>query len=139
MFIKDLPFQVEFSWYAETHFCKDFLRKYKPRQWIETKKTISDTLKRAFMVQQTSLIDVLSYSQEDNLGIFKFDFKVAGTNFSPKSSGNRAIFSLSNDTGKIKVLLVYGKDHCDKKYSETQWILAHIKDNCPEYKKYSQR
>ena len=88
------------------------------------------------MMQQTTLIDVLKYSQEDSIGIFKFDFKVAGTPFSPKASGNRAIFSLCNNTGKIKILLLYGKDHCDKKHSETQWIFEHIKTNFPEYRKY---
>ncbi|MBI5152810.1 hypothetical protein HZA39_04710 [Candidatus Peregrinibacteria bacterium] len=136
MFIKDLFFQVDFSSYAETHFCKDFYKKYKGKQWVETKRTITDTLQRAFLVQQTSLIDALSYSQEDNIGIFKFDFKIAGTNFSPKTSGNRVIFSLCNNTGKINILLVYGKTHCDKKHSETQWIFEHVKGNFPEYRKY---
>ncbi|MFA4814836.1 MAG: hypothetical protein WC924_02280 [Candidatus Gracilibacteria bacterium] len=136
MFIKDLFFQVIFSQYAETHFCKDFCKKYKEKKWIATKNTITETLQRAFMVQQTNLIDVLKYSQEDNTGIFKFDFKVAGTNFSPKTSGNRAIFSLCNNTGTINILLVYGKDHCTKKHSETQWIFGHIKTNFPEYRKY---
>ena len=136
MFIKDLFFEVTFSQYAETHFCKDFCKKYKERKWIETRHTIIETLQRSFMVQQTALIDVLKYSQEDNIGIFKFDFKVAGTPFSPKTSGNRAIFSLCNNTGKISVLLVYGKDHCSKKQSETQWIFEHVKTNFTEYRKY---
>lgn len=142
MFIKDISFQVIFSSYAETHFCKDFYKKYKVKQWSETKKTIIYTLERAFMTQQTSLIDLLSYSQDDNIGIFKFDFKVAGTNVSPKSSGNRAIFSLCNNTGIIKILLVYSKIHCGKNITETKWIFEHIKGNFPvkgnfpEYKKY---
>lgn len=136
MFIKDLFFQVEFSSYAESHFCREFYRKYKGKQWLETQKTIIDTLQRAFLVQQTSLIDTLKYSQEDDIGIFKYDFKIAGTNESPKSSGNRVIFSLCNKTGNIKILLVYGKNHCSKKCSETQWIFEHIKNNFPEYKKY---
>lgn len=135
MFIKDRIFQVEFSTYCERYFCKDFLKKYKAKQWIETKKTIISTLERAAAFQQTTLIDNLKFSQEENIGIFKLDFRVAGTNFSPKTSGNRAIFSLCNKTGNIKILLVYGKDHCDKKHSETQWIFEHIKTNFPELKK----
>jgi len=137
MFIKEMIFQVEFSSYAETHFCKSFYKKYKPKQWIETKRTIQDTLSRAFMVQKTSLIDVLNYSAEDDCGLFKFDFKVAGTEVSPKSSGNRVVFGLNNKTAKIEILLVYGKDHIDKKRSETQWIYEQIKDNFPEWKRYS--
>jgi len=54
---------------------------------------------------------------------------------SPKTSGNRAIFYLSNNAATIKVLLVYCKDHCGKNQSETQWIKEQIKTNFPEYKK----
>ncbi|MDP2642688.1 MAG: hypothetical protein Q8P62_02500 [Candidatus Peregrinibacteria bacterium] len=136
MFIKDLSYQVEFSVYCEKHFCKDFLRKYKPRQWIETKKTIVSVLERAYAFQNTNLIDTLKFSQEDGVGIFKLDFRVAGTNFSPKSSGNRVVFSLCNETGRINVLLVYGKDHCDKKCSETQWIFGCVKVGFPEWRKW---
>jgi len=127
MFIKDLFFKVEFSSYSESHFCREFYKKYKGKRWLETQKTIIDTLQRAFLVQQTSLIDTLKYSQDDGIGIFKYDFKIAGTN---------VIFSLCNKTGNIKILLVYGKNHCGKKCSETQWILEQIKSNFPEYKKY---
>ncbi len=136
MFIKDLSFEVEFSSYAEKHYCKDFLKKYKAKPWLETKKTIISTLKRCYKFQSTSLIDNLKFSQEERLGIFKLDFRVAGTNVSPKGSGNRVVFFLSNNLGNIKILLVYGKNHCDKKRTETQWILEHIKGNFPEYKKY---
>jgi hypothetical protein len=133
MFIEDRIFRVDFSLFAERHFCKDFLRKYK-NQWDHTKRTIRFTLERAYEIQKKSLIDVLRYSQEDQKGIFKFDFKVAGTNQSPKSSGNRAIFSLCNKTGKIEILLVYAKTHCDKRGAETQWIMGLIKENFPEYR-----
>lgn len=138
MFIKDLSFNIEFTSHAEKHYCKDFLKKNKAKPWIETKKTIISTLERCHKFQNTNLIDNLRFSQEDEIGIFKLDFRVAGTNFSPKTSGNRAIFSLCNNSGVIKILLVYGKNHCDKKGTETQWILGHIKDNFPEYKKYCQ-
>ncbi len=134
MYINDLNFRVEFSSYAERHFCKDFLEKYKTKKWLSTKQTINDILEKAFGFQQTKLIDIIKYSSEKNVGIFKLDFRVAGTNESPKSSGNRAIFALCNNTEKIEVLLVYGKDHCSKKQSETQWILENIKNNFPVYK-----
>ncbi|MDD3066431.1 MAG: hypothetical protein PHO48_01200 [Candidatus Gracilibacteria bacterium] len=136
MFIKDIKFLVEFSSYAERHFCKDFLKHHKARKWLETKKAIVATLERSFAFQQTKLIDNIKFSQEENMGIFKLDFRIAGTNSSPKTSGNRLIFSLCNDTGKIEVLLVYGKGHCCKKQSETQWFLEHIKNNFPQYKKH---
>ncbi|MBI4235579.1 hypothetical protein HY604_04750 [Candidatus Peregrinibacteria bacterium] len=110
------------------------MKKYKTKKWLSTKQTINDILEKAFGFQQTQLIDIIKYSSEENVGIFKLDFRVAGTNDSPKTSGNRAVFSLCNNSGVIKILLVYGKNHCDKKGTETQWILEHIKNNFPEFK-----
>ncbi len=133
MFIKDLHFQVDFSAYAQTHFCKDFLKKYKAKPWIETRKTISSTLERAFAFQNTNLIDTLKFSQEKDRGLFKLDFRVAGTNSSPKGSGNRVIFGVNNGTSKIEILMVYGKNHCVKNKNETQWILGIVKSNFPTY------
>lgn len=136
MFIKeDINFRVEFSHFAEKHFCKSFFKKYK-HKWIVTKQTIELNLERAYQFEKTKLIDNIRFSKENNIGIFKLDFRVAGTNTSPKTSGNRVIFALCNNTGKIEILLVYGKDHCRKGQSETQWFLEHIKNNFPQYKKY---
>lgn len=134
MFIKDINFKVEFSNFAERHFCKDFLKKYKSKAWSITYQSIIDVLKKSFGFQQTKLIDNIKFSQEEDIGIFKLDFRVAGTNISPKASGNRVIFSLCNKSGYVKILLVYGKDYCAKKQSETRWILEHVKTNFPEYK-----
>ena len=136
MYIKDLDFRVEFSHFAEKHYCKVFFKKYK-HKWLATRQTIEFNLQRSCaLFKETNLIDMIKYSSEENIGIFKLDFRVAGTNDSPKSSGNRVIFSLCNNSGVIKILLVYGKNHCDKKGTETQWILEHIKNNFPELKKY---
>ena len=134
MFIKDTKFLVEFSKYAEKHFCKDFAKKYKTKKWSETKRTIQVTLERCFAFSKTSLVDNLKFSQEEKTGIFKLDFRVAGTNLSPKKAGNRAIFHLCNARNQITILLVYTKAHCRKGQSETQWILEHIKTNFPEYR-----
>ncbi len=135
MFIKNQLFRVDFSHYAENHFCKMFSKKYKWK-WIHTKRTIQFALERIYELQKKSSIDFLSYSQEDNVGIFKFDFRIAGTNVSPKAAGNRVIFILNNRESKIDILIVYGKNHCDKKHSETQWIYKQIKENFPDFKKY---
>ncbi len=135
MFIKNQSFQVSFAPYAERHFCKLFSKKYKEK-WIHTRRTIQFMLERIYELQKKSSVDLLSFSQEADIGIFKFDFRVAGTNFSPKAAGNRVVFALCNKTAKIDSLIVYSKDHCDKKHSETQWIYEQIKKNFPKYKKY---
>jgi hypothetical protein len=136
MYIKDGKFMVEFSAYAETHYCKSFYKKYKEKAWSETRKTILETLSRVARVQGTSLLDVLLYAQEEECGIFKYDFKIAGTPTSPKSSGNRVIFFLCHKKMEVTILLVYGKNHCDKAHSETQWIYAQIREYFPEYSRY---
>lgn len=134
MYIDDQNFQVAFSYFAEKHFCKVFFKKYK-HKWLVTRQTIEFDLQRAYaLFKETNLIDLIKYSSDEDKGIFKLDFRVAGTDDSPKSSGNRAVFALCNRTGKIEILLVYGKDHCKTKRSETQWFLEHIKTNFPEYK-----
>ncbi|MCF7897062.1 hypothetical protein K9L81_04450 [Candidatus Gracilibacteria bacterium] len=112
------------------------MKKYKTKAWFSTKQTINDILEKAFGFQQTKLIDLIKFSQDGDIGIFKLDFRVAGTNTSPKTSGNRVIFAVCNNTCRIEILLVYGKDHCAKNKSETQWVLEQIKQNFPEYKNY---
>lgn len=134
MFIKDKSFRVSFSAYAQRHYCKDFLKNYKPKKWAETHKTILESLERSYRLQGTNLVDNLRYSVEEDAGIFKLDFRVAGTNESSKSSGNRVIFYLSNRTDTIVILLVYSKGHCGKSMHETAWVYAQIKGNFPEYK-----
>ena len=67
MFIKDNKFYIEFSSHSEKYFCKDFLKKYKEKMWIETRKTIVATLERSFAFQQTSLMDNIKFSQKNKL------------------------------------------------------------------------
>lgn len=133
MYIDDVNFEVSFSSYSESHFCKSFYKKYKSKAWIETRKTIIATLERSHSFYNTSHIDIIIFSQEDRIGIFKLDFRIAGSQTSPRSSGNRVIFALNNITKKIDILLVYHKNDCPKKQTETQWIRGQIKDNFPEH------
>ena len=126
MTILDIIFQVEFGTASFRYYEKVFVRKY-PKGWIETKKTIASTLKRAYAVQRTTLIDFLKPLGE-NVGLYKLYFAVAGTQMSPKASGNRVIFSLSNKDRIVTVLLIYGKDRLPKNMTETQWISQMVKD-----------
>lgn len=134
MSIKNCDFRVEVSEFAKRHFCKTFLKKYKKKHWDQTLFSISQTLQRSSAMQRTQLLDILRFDQEKNMGIGKLDFRVAGTQSSPKSSGNRVIFSFCNMTAKIEVLIVYAKGDIDKKYGETQWIYNIVKSEFPEYK-----
>ncbi len=75
MFIKDVDFKVKFSSFAERYFCKDFLKKYKSKIWSITYQSIIDVLNKSFGVQKTGLIDNIKFSQEEDLGIFRLDFR----------------------------------------------------------------
>jgi len=135
MFIKDIKFTIVRSPYAERHFVKNFKKKYGDRKWEKTELSFYRTLERIFNYQQTALIDTISFSSENNCGIFKLDFSIAGENKSAKTSGNFLIFAVSNEKALIEILLIYGKSDCSKS-SETQWIKEQIKENFTEYKKY---
>ena len=128
MYIKNQKYSVEFSLFCERHFCKDFAKKYPGKKWAETRKTIAIALERTAEMIHYRKIDLIKFDQELGRGILKFDFAVAGTGVSPKAAGNRVIFGLDNNTGRIEILLVYAKNNCPKG-NETQWFLGLIKEH----------
>ncbi|MDR0950673.1 MAG: hypothetical protein LBM13_03460, partial [Candidatus Ancillula sp.] len=90
LLLDDLIFTVSFTKFAETHFLKKFRKKHKGKRWEITEKSICDDLARiANNLQKTQQVDQLYHSE--NLWVFKYDFRVAQTNESPKSSGNRCV------------------------------------------------
>ena len=108
MFTHQLPksntlFSVRFTSFAEKHYLKDFKKKYKGKQWDFTKKSIIQDLRRLKMennlTQLTEQIDELKYN--DNEYLAKYDFKVAQTNESTKSSGNRCVLHIDNKRNTI--------------------------------------
>ena len=135
MFIKDCHFLVILSSYAKSHFCKYFSKKYSQEQWNITWENIKNSLERSYLYQNKTSFSVINFSQEKSGGIFKLEFRVAGTKFSTKTSGNRVVFFLDNEKELIEILLVYGKTHAAKQ-NETQWIKEQIKANFLKYKKY---
>ncbi len=134
MFIKDSQFIVKLNSYAKSHFCKNFAKKYSKKQWNITLENIMDLLERSYALQEKSIFSVINFSQKDSCGIFKLEFRVAGTNMSAMSSGNRVVFFVDNTNSLIEILIVYEKTHCSG--NETQWIKKQIKENMPQHKKY---
>ena len=82
------------------------------------------------VTQKTTQIDQLYYFDEHWL--FKYDFRVAGTNQSTKSSGNRIVGFIDNKANKIEILLIYNKTDLPKNKGETAYIIDTIKENYPE-------
>ena len=129
MFIKDIDFQVSFSKFSEKHYKKKFQKKYK-NEWEITERAIIESLKRVFRLKDTNLLDCIKFCEP--YGLFKFDFAVAGTQKSPKKSGNRIILFLDNEEEKINILLIYHKDDLEKRRSETEAWKSLIKNNFPD-------
>ncbi|MEN8219844.1 MAG: hypothetical protein ABFS56_26545 [Pseudomonadota bacterium] len=128
MFIKDIDFHVSFSDFSEKHYKKRFKKKY-TKEWEITEKAIIESLKRVFRLKDTDRLDCIKFC--DPYGLFKFSFAVAGTQKSPKKSGNRIILFLDNEKENINILLIYHKDDLEKRRSETEAWKYLIKNNFP--------
>ena len=120
-------YSVIFDEYAEKHYIKDFEKKYKTR-WEITRQSIIDTLERLANLVETNYLDVICNSNSSSC-LAKFDFKIAKTNVSPKTSGNRCILEICNQKPEVRVLLVYCKDHIDRPTGqETVWWKEIVKN-----------
>ena len=116
--------------YAERHFIKNFRKKYK-NAWEITWKAICEELQRFDSLLETSIAETIT--DKVNIKIAKTEFRVAKTNESRKSSGNRCIVAIHKDTNTVNVLLVYHKNDLGNGNETAQWKQI-IKDNYPEYR-----
>jgi len=117
-------FGVTFSDYAKTHYLKRFEKDYKGKQWDITVESIFNDMARmktsASDIQKTQQVDELWH--KDNYWIFKYDFRVAQTKESTKSSGNRCVAFLDNANNKIEILIIFGKGDLPKNMGEQAFI-----------------
>ena len=124
-------FSVSYTDYSKRHYLKDFQKKYKGKQWDYTEKSIMLDLSRLRMenntTQSSSQIDELKYN--DHKLIAKYDFKIALTNESTKTSGNRCVLYIDEEKSLIKILLIYNKNHLPKNKDETKFIMDEITTN----------
>lgn len=119
-------FKVSILPYAERHFIKRFAKDYKGQQWELTRRSIIADLERIGIstnpLQRSNQIDELSWAEKKWL--FKYDFKIAGSHTSTKTSGNRVIGVLNSKTYSIDLFLVYGKTDLPKNINETDYIFT---------------
>ena len=64
--------------------------------------------------------------------LYKTEFKIAGTQESRHSSGNRCIIAAHKDAAQIRVLLVYSKTDLSGHNETAEWKKL-VKENYPEY------
>ena len=116
--------RVAFSEFAKRHFLKNFEKKYRGRQWEVTVESILEDIGRIKMqgnkLEMTQQVDELWY--KDGRWIFKYDFAVAQTRKSAKSSGNRCVVFLDSNCNEAEILVIYHKDDLPKNMGEQAWI-----------------
>lgn len=127
----DKLFSVLYEEYARRHYLNSFQKKYKGNVWDYTEDSIKQDLARLRMknntTQKSSQIDELKY--KNNKWIAKYDFKIAGSKESTKTSGNRCIIYIDNDKDLIKILLIYNKNDLPKNKKETAYIFDVLDKN----------
>jgi len=115
--------------FAERHYLKNFKKKYK-KAWDTTWCAIHEELQRFDALLNTTIAEVII--KGSNVRIAKTEFKIAGTNESRKSSGNRCIVAIHKDISSVKVLLVYHKNDLGDGNETAKWKQI-IKNNYPDY------
>ncbi len=138
MFSSQLPdnedYRVIIGVYAARHFIKRFAKDYVGKRWDVTMISIEQDLRRVHALQSTQQVDELR--RGSGCLLFKYDFAVAQSGISAKSSGNRCVVFLDTETHAQTILMLYGKTDLPKNQSETSWILKMVED---EYKDYWNR
>jgi hypothetical protein len=135
LFNDDNLFTVKFSDYAQHHYLRRFEKNYPGRQWEITVESIVQDLARI----KTSDSDLQKTQQADELWhkggywIFKYDFRVAQTKESTKSSGNRCVAFLDNAANKIEILVIFGKGDLPKNIGEQAFIEQTLNQRFRDY------
>lgn len=122
-------FFVQIEKFAENHYIKSFEKKYK-KHWDVTRKAIIAELERVDTLLLTDRAETISVSGD--LKLIKTKFRVAGTNESAKTSGNRCIVVCDVAKRAVNVLLVYSKIDL-RGHNETAEWREMIRSNYPEY------
>ena len=118
--------------YAERHFINSFSKKYMGA-WDITWNGILEQFKGFSELFKTSIAQTIVH--DSYIKICKVEFRVHGTQESRRSSGNRCIVAVHEDTKKVCVLLVYGKTDLSGHNETAEWKKLVI-ENYPEYKEH---
>lgn len=104
--------------FAERHYAKTFSKKYKS-SWLTTRNDIDDMCRRIDRVLEFARADLIA--SIGSYKLVKLDFAVAGTRTSPKSSGNRCILYVDEETRRVEVLVAYSKNEIGPPNETSKW------------------
>jgi len=126
-----MKYGVVFERFAETHFIKKFVRKYKGA-WDKTREGLLLEFTLVDLLFEKKIAETISISRDGEIRICKTEFRVAGTEMSRHASGNRCIIAIHAESKTVRVLLVYTKTDIGGKNETAKWK-AIVKKNYPEY------
>ena len=124
-----MRYEVTFEPFTERHFIKTFIKKYKG-SWDHTYKGLILEFTFFDMLFEKSVAETIV--DLNDVKICKTEFKIAGTQDSRHSSGNRCIVAKHKNINKICVLLVYHKNDLGGGNETANWKKV-IKENYPDY------
>jgi hypothetical protein len=124
-----IKYNVKIEEFAQKHYIKNFRKKYKTH-WDSTFKGIIKMLENLDSILYTNIVEEINCF--DDLAIFKMEFRVFGTKYSKKASGNRCILALNKKIKEIRILLVYHKNDIGDKNETAAWKKM-IRDNYSSY------
>lgn len=111
--------------FAERHYAKVFSKKYNSA-WLITRDDLNAVCIRIDRMLELSRADLIA--RVDQYELVKLDFAVAGTRISPKTSGNRCIILINEDTRHVDILLAYSKNDIGPPNETQKWKYI-INDN----------
>jgi hypothetical protein len=124
-----MKYEVVFEPYTDRHFIRSFAKKYQGA-WERTLKGLELEFNYADLLFEKQIAETIVDST--NIKICKTEFKIAGTDLSRHSSGNRCIVALHKDTKTIHVLLVYNKTNIGGHNETAEWKRI-VKENYAAY------
>jgi hypothetical protein len=127
--MRSTNYEVNFEHFAERHFIKTFAKKYKGA-WDITLRILTEEFRQIDLLFLKNVAETILDSK--NIKICKTEFKIAGTQESRHSSGNRCIVAIHKEVNKVCVLLVYHKNDLVGNNETTSWK-SMIKENHGEY------
>ena len=117
--------------FAEQHYATGFKKKYHGA-WEVTLRGIKEELARVRpLLGKTNRVEVIV--DKKPLKVIKVDFRVHSTTMSAKSSGNRYVGVLDDETNTAKILIIYSKNDVRGGH-ETAWWQGLVKANYPQYR-----
>jgi len=127
-----MKYKVIFESFAEAHFIKSFVKKHKGA-WDKTLKALSIEFAFVELLFEKTIAETISLSEDGKLKLCKTEFKIAGSDVSRRTSGNRCIIVVDSIRSSVYVLLVYNKNDLKGNGNETSKWKELVKINYPEY------